>query len=123
MEVRWIQTRDIDTFAQEMISIGYQVSRYLVAFYEDKVNFGSDEIMFAYMVQGTQVVAVWACDEDNRISVGTYVERKFRRKGLASRLWAAQPLVKKGLSCSNAGWSFLNHLHKTRGVTVIDVRT
>lgn len=70
----------------------------------------------SYLEKDTQVVAMWVSRRhfDYRTSHGTYVERKYRRQGLASLLWSTCKETVEGASCTSSGYGFLSALSKAR---------
>lgn len=107
------------------------VSRHMNHFFKEKTFFYSqgyqpDGYEARYLTSDTQIIALWVSAKNNwvRDSYGTYVERAYRRKGLASLLWAHEPLSNiQGTSCSTAGYRFLSALkQKRRNITFVDCR-
>lgn len=115
---------DIDSFKEET---GLRLSRNMEHFFRTKCSIASAvHLRATYIAEDGVVIAMWL-HEGGRYSVesyGTYVERRHRRRGLASLLWeSASDRIVEGVSCSNDGFKFLSAMGKVnKKVRFHDIR-
>lgn len=123
-DVQHWEVKDI-SFLQK--DTGFHLSRHMLSFFRNKCSIDMAlDLRAACIVEDGVVVAMWLyVDETFAVeSYGTYVERKYRRQGLASLLWKSVPSRIKGVSCSNDGFKFLSAMKKGgMRVHFYDVRT
>lgn len=129
-EVRTLTCVDMHEFQQLVAPL--KMSRHMVQFFSERTDFPvkDSDVRWnlwkasrvpathdvCYLVQDDQVIALWISKlrQGIRVSGGTYVERKHRRKGFASLLWSSAKEHTQGYSCTDYGYGFLSALAKRR---------